>query len=604
MPSVLLKEITSPSKDGVRREVLSLFAKEAGWHPTFLYNTPSLDNVVTTHLFVEHGLSHTAVLSFLRQGTSYSSLSPRTLTSINQISYNNLSDWQILIDQNSATYFHNRISSFEPVLSGLVNDSIESAHTANFFHDKTASIEGKKISNVEDALLATIKYWKVRLVSILDQPSINKELARLFNAIILARTLEDVAFHNNKPNQSLISLVEPQDFSLDSVLQKYFESYDNQFFSKDYLETLKVFNRLDPYTVNELLRDFYGNERTAPYKFDFATMSIQALSRVYERYIALLSPKRGGQLDLFQTDHYEELERLPGTVFTPQYIARFFARYVLQRIGIERFTSAKIIDPACGSGIFLREALEVASENDASNLQLKTMVEKISGHDIDETACESANLSLSLFQMSRFGKVLRPEQIDSKNALSEFEQSSRRKVDVLLANPPFVKYDKLSIEDRQLVTSVLGDLRKNKPDLFAAFLKGSADLVKPGGFLCMVLPHAFLTSSAYADLRKHIGTSFTIELVVDLSKVNVFPDVSAYTILLIGQKRPARTTLDEALVVTCQTNPAEPLLAVLNGDVPLKEDAQFKKLPPSTSSRLRGFPSALHSTCLFLRMTS
>src|SRR5439155_22517170 len=107
-----------------------------------------------------------------------------------------------------------------------------------------------------------------------------------------------------------------------------------------------------------LFLDFYDN-RFAPYRYDFSVISKHALSRIYEKYVATLRDSDSPQLSLFRELPQEVQDRSLGGVYTPQYIARFFARFLKDNHTPRAFRTLRTIDPACGSGMFLRTLLEM-----------------------------------------------------------------------------------------------------------------------------------------------------------------------------------------------------------------------------------------------------
>jgi transposase len=95
------------------------------------------------------------------------------------------------------------------------------------------------------------------------------------------------------------------------------------------LSQTNVFKSVDRATAINLFRDFYA-PRDAPYDFNFALMSKHALSRIYERYVALLRPESNAdaeQLHFINPTPVEEAPSRTGAVYTPQFIAGFFSRY-------------------------------------------------------------------------------------------------------------------------------------------------------------------------------------------------------------------------------------------------------------------------------------
>lgn len=73
------------------------------------------------------------------------------------------------------------------------------------------------------------------------------------------------------------------------------------------------------------------------------------------------------QLSLLPQLPSEYADKSQGAVYTPQFIARFFSRFLREHIPPYEFKRLQTIDPACGSGIFLRTLLEFQCDptNDA-----------------------------------------------------------------------------------------------------------------------------------------------------------------------------------------------------------------------------------------------
>ena len=100
-------------------------------------------------------------------------------------------------------------------------------------------------------------------------------------------------------------------------------------------------------------------------------------------YIAHFSP----QLELFPVSNldYEINPKLIGAYFTPPYIARTIVEETLRRLNVNDLDEITIFDPACGSGVFLAEALR--------QLRSRNYTKKVNviGWDIDQLAIDMAN---------------------------------------------------------------------------------------------------------------------------------------------------------------------------------------------------------------------
>ncbi|MBE3064072.1 MAG: hypothetical protein IMZ69_03530, partial [Spirochaetes bacterium] len=112
--------------------------------------------------------------------------------------------------------------------------------------------------------------------------------------------------------------------------------------------------------------------------------------------------------------------------------------------------------------------------------------------------------------------------------------------DAVIANPPFVKWDHLSLPLRHRVTGFLSGTAEGRIDMYLAHLKMGMEMTKPGGFLLYVLPHSFLLANGASGLRQEIKNKWWIRFLVDLSDIPVFADLGSYVILLVLQKPPTR----------------------------------------------------------------
>jgi hypothetical protein len=272
-------------------------------------------------------------------------------------------------------------------------------------------------------------------------------------------------------------------------------------------------------------------------------MSKHALSRIYERYVSRLEfvGNEAGQLSFLSPVPKEVISSKSGSVYTPQYVAGFFARYLRDNTTPRVFRTLRSVDPACGSGIFLRSLLELQCNPLTSGVTLQTIrsaFAQTTGVDRDPSAVQVARLSLALLHLVATGRL--PEEIGLHSADAIHEAEQGRLVgpyDAVVANPPFVKLDHLTGPEREAYSQYLGKFKSGRVDAYLAFVKLCLEIVSPGGFVCLVLPQVFLSARNSRPLRERISIDFDIRCVVDLTAIDVFDGVGAYTILLILERR-------------------------------------------------------------------
>ncbi len=195
----------------------------------------------------------------------------------------------------------------------------------------------------------------------------------------------------------------------------FFEHYDGPLFDRvNEIHEIKISNEV----FDSLLQYLYY---PSPYRFD--VIPTKLLSDIYEIFLSkkLLLDDREVKDEI-----KSEYLKTKGAVSTPQYIVqeiirRTIPKIKLQDLGIENIFSQKILDIACGSGVFAIEAYDyieevfrelfiasnhpdfkqyfVATKTDVivNLLGKKAIMDNcIFGVDIDPEAVEVAKMSLSL----------------------------------------------------------------------------------------------------------------------------------------------------------------------------------------------------------------
>jgi hypothetical protein len=536
-----------------KARMLNDFAYKFGWQPSDSLTVASSDELANAHLVVEYGLENTAVLTFLRGPRRFSDLDFAQRNSLLGISYNNLVDWHLYIQAEEVAFVFNLTDPPRVVESHRISrDNIDFLRS-EVFEQITGKRPNPNIPALDNALIETISFWKRSLSAEMNYSVSNEQLSTLFNAIIFARAAED---HFRRFGSSVMpvtssTLLEdwiagasnriPLGKLIVQTLRKYFSEIPSYLIEE---KLLRRFDDLDGETVGALLSDFYRN-KYAPYEYDFSLISKHALSRIYEHYVSLLSLEedKSPQATMFPRLPEAEKNKSYGSVYTPQFIARFFARYLREQMPPASFKRIQTIDPACGSGIFLRSLLEVQCEPTGNGLttdQIQSLFQNVSGIDIDKNACQATRLSLSLLYMVLTDqlppelKVIGSEGIEYYLSHPEMKESC----DAIVANPPFVALTTQSLRMRTRVATFMGEYASGRIDSYLPFLLIGLQSLRPGGYGFFVLPHSFLLSTSAREMRKLISETAWIRCLADLSAIRVFDNTGSYVVLLIFQKKP------------------------------------------------------------------
>jgi methylase of polypeptide subunit release factors len=227
--------------------------------------------------------------------------------------------------------------------------------------------------------------------------------------------------------------------------------------------------------------------------------------------------------------------RANGVFYTPWEVAEWIVRATYgpllaawQGVG----PPPTVIDPACGGGVFLAAANEQLQDRcrqlNLSPSTTSTICSKaVCGVDIDPHAVAVARSQLpqATADQVRVGDSLGPHD--------------ERRWDAIVGNPPYVSIRELvrthgrsQVEQlRESFTTARGNF-----DLYVLFLERSLQMLKPGGRLGMIIPNKWATLDYARELRRLLLQS-SLEQVVDLSHLRVFPQASTYPQIVVLEKR-------------------------------------------------------------------
>lgn len=240
-------------------------------------------------------------------------------------------------------------------------------------------------------------------------------------------------------------------------------------------------------------------------------------------YIAYLPP----QLTLFPDEkiRYSNETLQDGAYFTPSFVARSIVEESLRKFNLSEKNELTIFDPACGAGGFLVETLRQLKK-----AQFNKPV-KVIGWDKAATAVMMSNFALH-FEKQEWGDLLTLNIVQRDSLDGEAWPEN---VDLLLMNPPFLSWDRMSSCPglREQVAAVIPEVPK--ANLAAAFLSKAVDTINDGSVLGAVVPTRLLNDQNYEQLRKHLRDSINLELIGGLGSY-VFENVLAYTSMIVATK--------------------------------------------------------------------
>lgn len=291
--------------------------------------------------------------------------------------------------------------------------------------------------------------------------------------------------------------------------------------------------------------------------YSFDTIPLEFVSSIYEEFVSDPAPH----------NRKSGLKSKTGIHYTPTHLVDFLLDAVLPWGGIE--WDLKIIDPACGSGIFLvrtfqrlihRWKLQNASPSVPQDVLIYVLRDCLVGIDVNPHAARVASFSLYLAMCDEIDPrrywidvrfpSLRGRTIFSSDFFSEetdgFDSvKDAGRYDLVVGNAP---WGKATITEAARDWSRLHDWPIANKDIGALFLAKSLKLVRGGGRVAMIQSAGnLLLNDASIELRKRLFETAVVEEITNFTilRFKLFPSAisPACSVILRNDKPSGENTL-------------------------------------------------------------
>ena len=202
-----------------------------------------------------------------------------------------------------------------------------------------------------------------------------------------------------------------------------------------------------------------------------------------------------------------------GAHFTPPALARTIVEQTLSQIpGIQSRKSVVVLDPACGSGAFLHEALRALRR-----LGYRGRIVLV-GRDTSKAAISMAKFVLVNAIEDWCPKGGCELQLETSDSLT----APLPTADVVLMNPPFVSWSALTSEQRFHMREVLGQLLSGRGDYCMAFVTRALETLREGGALGTLLPGSLLALQGADRWRHSLSEVASVRFIASLGDYGLF----------------------------------------------------------------------------------
>ncbi len=274
--------------------------------------------------------------------------------------------------------------------------------------------------------------------------------------------------------------------------------------------------------------------------YSFNDLPIELISNIYEEFLGK--------------------EKDKGVVYTPPYLVHFLVDEVMPlESPVKDF---KVLDPSCGSGVFLVAAyqriidwwrIQNGWKKPGTAVLKKLLTNSVFGIDVSPEAVRLTifSLSLVLLDASSPKEIWENLKFDNlKKTGNQFDKDFfelirsgqlKHTFDLVIGNPPFVE---------KLTSSAAIDVEKERQDhrdkiwnnqLALLFLEQSLALCKPGGLSALLQPsEAFLYNYGSVKFRKYFLQSCNVKEILDFTPLreSLFGSANAACVAVLAKNEP------------------------------------------------------------------
>ncbi len=223
-----------------------------------------------------------------------------------------------------------------------------------------------------------------------------------------------------------------------------------------------------------------------------------------------------------------ESRKKSGSERTPDEIIR----YMLDIIGYDETVSydKTIVDPACGTGTFIKQIIERFINSLYVNEVTNTYKEKLLEHKLirayDTKPSNVFVTKIVVISLLVKNKLIceMKDVLDMIRKLPVYCQDFLRvgdNSDYIIGNPPYIRLQNMPVEYRDFIKDNFASAT-GRFDIFTCFLEKSDKLLNENGRMCLITSNKYLTANYGVGIREYLSQAGHVRKLVDLYDTKFF----------------------------------------------------------------------------------
>lgn len=305
-----------------------------------------------------------------------------------------------------------------------------------------------------------------------------------------------------------------------SLFEKLSSHFNGRIFEWNDIKEITLLKSTDLSALADYLDGNIKNNQYVIWRlYSFSHLPVELISNVYEEFLGK------GKKDI---------------VYTPHFLVNLL---VDECMPIEQpKDNFKIIDPSCGSGIFLVVAFKrlvqwkrykhYQEKGELKHPTVKQLLEiltkNIYGVDQEDDAVRLTIFSLALalcdmLSPKEIWTQLKFEDLSEKNIYSEdffsFFNNNTQKFQLVIGNPPFEEFTKTDFDRLIRKHRLELDCKIPQNQIALLFLNQTIKLLETGGLQCLIMPSGPLLYNDTLEFRKSFFEKYNVLQILDLTNL-------------------------------------------------------------------------------------
>jgi adenine-specific DNA-methyltransferase len=229
-----------------------------------------------------------------------------------------------------------------------------------------------------------------------------------------------------------------------------------------------------------------------------------------------------------------------GAVFTRQWVVEVL-------LDLTGYTTDRdlgglhLLEPSCGSGAFLGPAVErLIASAQGQGRDLASLADAVRAYDLQAehvATCRALcrDRLIAAGQSASAASELAERWVRRADFLLAglFSGTEDRLADVVVGNPPYIRYDDLAPDTAALYRRAWPTMR-GRGDIYVGFIERSLRMLRPGGRIGFICADRWMRNAYGAGLRELVAQRYAVEHVWTMHDVDAFEaQVSAYPAITV-----------------------------------------------------------------------